>query len=77
MADGRIKIRIAARPERGEANAELLAFVSRSLGIPRRAVRVAAGHASRDKVIEVDAPASRVRRWAEAAAETGEKEARG
>ena len=76
MADGRLKLRVAAKPERGEANAELVAFLARELGLARAAVRIAAGHASRDKMIEIDAPASRVSGWAEAAVETAERDGR-
>ncbi|RDI75189.1 hypothetical protein Gocc_0987 [Gaiella occulta] len=48
------KVRVAAPPEKGRANAEVVALVAGSLGLGRPAVRVVAGAASRDKVIEVD-----------------------
>jgi uncharacterized protein YggU (UPF0235/DUF167 family) len=67
MADGRLKVRVAAAPERGTANAELVAFLARELGVGRGAVRIAAGETSRDKVIEIDAAPERVRRWTETA----------
>lgn len=65
LADGRLKVRVAAAPERGKANAELVAFLARELGVGRGAVRIAAGETSRDKVIEIDAAPERVRQWAE------------
>lgn len=65
MADGRLKLRVAGAPERGKANAELVAFLARELGLVRGAVRIAAGETSRDKVIEIDAAPERVRQWAE------------
>ena len=65
LADGRLKLRVAAAPERGQANAELVAFLARELGVGRSAVRIAAGETSRDKVIEIDAAPERVRQWAE------------
>ena len=65
LADGRLKVRVAAPPERGRANAELVAFLARELGLRRGEVRVAAGVSSRDKVIEIDAAPERVRRWLE------------
>jgi len=65
LADGRLKVRVAAPPERGEANDELVLFLARALGLPRAAVRVARGRSSRDKLLEVDVDASRLRAWTE------------
>jgi uncharacterized protein (TIGR00251 family) len=48
------KVRVAAPPERGRANVALAGHLAELLGVPRRAVRVAAGAASRDKVLEID-----------------------
>ena len=54
MHDGCIKIRLAAPPVDGAANAALLEFVAERLGIAKRNVRLIAGHASRRKVLEID-----------------------
>jgi uncharacterized protein (TIGR00251 family) len=54
MHGGAIKIRIAAPPVDDAANRALLDFVARRLGKPRRSVRLVAGAASRNKVIEID-----------------------
>ena len=48
-----IKVAVAAPPERGAANDGLTAVLAVALGVPRRAVRVVQGHASRDKVVEI------------------------
>ena len=48
------KVRVAAPPERGRANEALAEHLAQLLGVPRRAVRVVAGPASRDKVVEID-----------------------
>ena len=48
------KVRVAAPPERGRANEALAEHLAHVLGVPRRAVRVVAGPASRDKVVEID-----------------------
>jgi uncharacterized protein (TIGR00251 family) len=53
----RLKIRVAAPPVDGKANAELLAFMSRAFGVPRARVRVVAGGGSRDKTVEIEGPA--------------------
>ena len=54
LHDGCIKIRLAAPPVDGAANAALLAFVAQRLGVAKQNVRLIAGHAARRKVIEVD-----------------------
>jgi uncharacterized protein (TIGR00251 family) len=54
MHDGRLKIRLAAPPVDGAANAELVSFIAMRLGIAKSQVRVVAGQTSRRKVIEVD-----------------------
>jgi uncharacterized protein len=52
--DGAVKIRLAAPPVDGAANAALIEFIAERLHIARSRVRVAAGHTSRRKVIEID-----------------------
>jgi uncharacterized protein (TIGR00251 family) len=47
------RVRVAAPPERGRANAALLDHLVSVLGVPRATVRLVAGSTSRDKVIEV------------------------
>ena len=47
------KVRVAAPPERGAANEALVCLLAGALGIDERAVRVVAGNASRDKIVEV------------------------
>ena len=51
-ADG-IKIRLAAPPVEGAANAALVAFLSRALRIPKSSVRIVRGDRSRTKLVEV------------------------
>jgi uncharacterized protein (TIGR00251 family) len=54
MHGGCVKIRIAAPPVDNAANAELIAFVAARLGVAKRSVRLVAGAASRNKVLEID-----------------------
>ncbi len=49
----RLKVRVAAAPEKGAANRELLAFLARRLGVPKRALRLSGGAASRAKAVEL------------------------
>ncbi|MGD2172162.1 MAG: DUF167 domain-containing protein [Gammaproteobacteria bacterium] len=49
----RLRVRIAAVAERGKANAALIALIAKTLGLPRSAVRVAAGATSARKTLEI------------------------
>ncbi len=49
-----LKVRVAAPPESGAANAALLAFLAGRLGLPRRAVTLVAGAASPRKAVAVE-----------------------
>lgn len=49
-----LKIRLAAPPVDGKANAALLEFIADALGLPKAAVKLKSGHTSRRKVMEVD-----------------------
>ena len=51
----RLKVQVRAAPERGRANAAVEALLAEALGLPRRAVRVVAGRASPEKLVEIDA----------------------
>ncbi len=48
-----LKIRVAAPPVEGKANDALTAFVAKSLGLPKRAVSLVKGDASREKLLLV------------------------
>ena len=48
-----LKVRIAAPPAEGKANAALQRFLAKSLGLPKSRVRLAKGAASRIKTFEI------------------------
>lgn len=52
----RLKVRVAAPPERGKANEALVELLAEVLGVPRARVRIVSGTASPLKVVEVDVP---------------------
>ena len=54
VADGILRVRVAAAPVDGAANAALIRVLAASLDVPPSAIRVVAGGTSRRKVIEVD-----------------------
>jgi uncharacterized protein len=53
LADGRLKIRLAAPPMEGKANAKLIEFLAEILDISSDQVEIIAGHTSRDKHIAI------------------------
>lgn len=52
--DGALKIAITAPPVDGEANAALIAFLARTLGVSKKQVRLQRGDASKTKLFEID-----------------------
>lgn len=53
--DGALKLRLAAPPVEGKANLALIAWLAKTLGLPQRALELAAGEKSRHKVILIHA----------------------
>lgn len=49
-----LRIRVAAVPDKGRANAAVIALLARALGIPRSRIRLTAGETSRFKTVEID-----------------------
>ena len=54
MHDGRIKVRLAAPPIDGAANAALVDFIATRLAIAKARVRIVAGATGRRKVVEIE-----------------------
>lgn len=54
MPDGTVKIRVAAVPEKGKANAELIAFLAKHYGVNRGSVSILTGETSQVKQIRID-----------------------
>jgi uncharacterized protein (TIGR00251 family) len=49
-----LKVKVHAPPEEGKANAELCAFLAKTLGLQKGAVRLGRGASSRSKVIKIE-----------------------
>jgi len=49
----RLKVRLAAPPEKGAANQELIAFLARTLELPKSSFKLTLGAQSRTKVVTV------------------------
>lgn len=65
VADGVLRVRVAAPPVDGAANRSLLRLLADELGLPRGAVRLVGGETSRVKLVEVDGadPSTIAARW--------------
>ena len=48
---GALKLAVAAPPEKGQANREVLRYLAKALGAPRMDLELLAGESARDKVI--------------------------
>ncbi len=51
--DGRWLVRLAAPPQDGQANAELLAFLAEVFGVSKRSVQLLSGHTAPFKKVEI------------------------
>lgn len=49
-----LRVRVQAPPVEGAANDAVIAVVAKALGVPARAVHIAAGHSARQKLVDVD-----------------------
>lgn len=47
------KVRVAAPPERGAANAAVIELLARALGVRARDISLVSGSGSRDKIVDV------------------------
>jgi len=50
---GALQVRVTARPVKGEANEELIAFLSKLLGVSKSQINIIRGHATRNKVLTI------------------------
>jgi uncharacterized protein (TIGR00251 family) len=54
MADGTLRVRIAAAPEKGQANEALIALLADHFGVPRSAVTIATGRGTPRKLVRIE-----------------------
>jgi uncharacterized protein (TIGR00251 family) len=53
FSEGILRVKIAAPPIKGKANRELVAFLSRLLGVSQSSLSIVRGHTSRTKTLSV------------------------
>ena len=54
VTEGIWRVRVAAPPVKGKANKELIAFLSRLLGVAKSQIGIIKGHTARNKVIAIN-----------------------
>jgi uncharacterized protein YggU (UPF0235/DUF167 family) len=47
------KVRVAAAPERGAANAAVVRLLAETLAVPERGITLVSGRTARDKILEI------------------------
>jgi uncharacterized protein len=55
LDDGSLKLKVAAVPDKGEANCEVCRIVAELFGVPERQVTIVSGRASQRKRVSVEA----------------------
>ncbi|MDD5469224.1 MAG: DUF167 domain-containing protein [Candidatus Peribacteraceae bacterium] len=53
LVDGSIKVAVAAPPEKGKANKELIKYIAQQFGVPCARVSIISGAADRHKLVQV------------------------
>ena len=53
VLDGALKVKISAAPEKGKANQSLIAFLSKQLGVNKKAISIESGTTNPHKIISV------------------------
>lgn len=54
LADGTLKVKVAAAPEKGRANEALCTFLAGQLGIARSRIAIIRGHTSTRKIVRIE-----------------------
>jgi uncharacterized protein len=57
LADGTevLRLRVAAVPDKGKANAAVIVLLAKALGLPKSAIHLTAGDTARLKTVRIDA----------------------
>ena len=63
IAEGRLKVRIAATPEDGKANEELRSFLAKNFKLSKKDVVIVSGAKSRKKTLRLPVSASQLWPW--------------
>ncbi len=53
VRDDQIEVGVMARPQKGEANAEVIKKIAKYFQVPRSSVRLVSGEKSKNKVVQI------------------------
>lgn len=53
LGEGRVLVKVRAKPQDGEANTAVLALLARALGVPTSRLRLLRGATGRDKLVQL------------------------
>ncbi|MES2386364.1 MAG: DUF167 domain-containing protein [Bacteroidota bacterium] len=56
LPDGSLQVSVRAQPVEGKANAEVILFLSKLLGLPKSGISIEAGEGSKFKKVWIDHP---------------------
>ena len=70
LHDGALRVRLAAPPIDGRANEALMAWLAKSMGVPKRDVELLRGESSRRKQVAIAASYDVVAQWLDGALKT-------
>ena len=54
LADGTLKVRVTAAPEKGQANEQVCAVLAAHYRVPVKAVHILSGHGSPRKLVRIE-----------------------
>jgi uncharacterized protein (TIGR00251 family) len=71
LHNGALRVRLAAPPIEGRANDALVAWLAKSLGVPRRSIELEQGASGRRKAVAIALPVQVVAAWLDEAVARG------
>jgi uncharacterized protein len=63
IRNGVLLIKVTAAPEKGKANAAVIALLAKSIGVPKSAFELVSGETDRNKVLRLASHVEQVQTW--------------
>jgi uncharacterized protein len=64
LRNGAVLVKVTAAPEKGKANAAVIALLAKTIGVPKSAFELVNGDTDRTKVLRLASHAEAVQAWA-------------
>jgi uncharacterized protein len=65
LRDGAVVVKVTAAPDKGKANAAVVALLAKTIGIPKSALDLVAGETDRNKLFRLASHEGEVQTWLE------------